>query len=209
MLRFLARTIAIDLSILCCVAASGKGQNTILDTNVSVPPEPVTMQNFAISLGLQGKVHVGVELVPEQAPLKVSMLGDDSRLRAVLDSAVGADARYRWKQDGDSIDIFPKVKSKSVFDVVIKRFQAREAMSSQMMNALLHDEDVTKFLAGDGISAGLWIVGSISTKTNSITVRNETLRSVLNRVVESTDQSGWSAFYVNEEGKTQLWFQFW
>jgi hypothetical protein len=155
-----------------------------------------SLTGIAMKLASDSHVPIGIEVAPNDENRSSDVTHSQTTLGAELDRVVSLNPRYEWKISGKAINILPKGERNSVFDVMIEHFEKTNVQSVEMINGLLHDQTVLKYLEARTMTAQLWITGSSPQEKGSILIRNMTLREALNHVIIETHGIAWTAFYM-------------
>jgi hypothetical protein len=104
--------------VFACSAQTGIGRASALAViDYRVPEFVITTSTFgegisALSLSTNSELHLGFEEVLQDAtspsPPRFSLSLKNSTIRQILDALCAHDTRYTWRQDGATLNIFPK-----------------------------------------------------------------------------------------------------
>ena len=208
----LSRVLKIVISAVAVsfLMAQGSVQDELRDKPVAqFTVEKASLLSAVMKLSSATGVPMGVELSSGPEGPDFSLDSRQTTLGAELDRIISNVPQYQWKQTGSVINIFPVSEVDSVFNVVIHQFDAKDVPPIQIVQELLRDAAVARYLAAKKIVAATWITGSVPLSRASLTIENKTLREALNDCLIASNRPGWTAFYQQREQTKNLWFQLW
>lgn len=193
-------------------ATCAYGQRTVLSRAVpAIQSGQYPLQSLLLKVALSTGVPIGIEIVgagPTQ-PQLYSGNEESISLENFLNAIIKKDGPYIWKENGGGINVFPKKEPSDVFMMEVESFQATDVLPMEMLQLLLKQSAIVDYLSQQRITAATWITGSVSPGRFSLSIRNLSLRTAINKIVIATGRHGWTAFYQAQNGKEYLWFQLW
>jgi hypothetical protein len=87
-------------------------------------------------------VNIGVETEPGQPRPSVKINLREATLQDVLDAVVQSQPAYRWRQEGDFVDVYPSKGGSPLLDTVVGNFQVNAASWEEASDALLRLPEV-------------------------------------------------------------------
>lgn len=169
--------------------------------------EEAYLSDIATKLSKDTGVPIGLELLAGDDQKKLDVGDPGTALEAELNRIVQKEPRYKWIQDGQTINILPKENGPAVFDVMVSRFESWNATPYMMLSDLLRNPAVVASLAEEKVTANYLVMGSVPLNRANLQIENQSFRNILNRITIAGHGSGWISVYTENKKGGKLRFQ--
>jgi hypothetical protein len=94
------------------------------------------------------KVPIGIEVIPDsKRTVKINQVRGN--VRQVLEEIVNAEPRYKWEVRDGVINLMPRERNESLLDVMIPKFDLRDANAEDVPAALINLPEIQSWLSSD------------------------------------------------------------
>jgi hypothetical protein len=180
--------------------AASQGQpakdTPLLQRTVSVGMVDVYASQVLEFLAEKYRIPAGIEIVSSRRTKKVpdkkiTIMLHQSPLETVLDTIVQADPSYRWEVNGGVVNLLPKDKDDSLVNIEVKSFQINNLSRLEAKRAIGDLPEVVSKLKSLGLepaAISLWPGRDKRDRLRlSLSLRNTTLRDILNEIAKKTN----------------------
>lgn len=149
-------------------------------------------------------LRIGLETIPEPGP-KIDVIVERGTIRNILDQIIKGDPRYEWREVDGGINVYPKANRSELLEIVVPRFRVAEVNSAQAISTIFNVPTVRRELERKGLSRRDF--GSLPAKSYSslprfsVSLRNVTVRTILNGIMRASGNNYWVFFRYGDHNK--------
>jgi hypothetical protein len=168
--------------------------------NISTVLEQFARQ-YKVPIGFEASTGAGAG-----SELKASRISvEKGTVKDALNSIVGAWPDYQWEQFGGVVNVFPRAHSDSLLNVVAAKFALENANKNDIVPALTQIPEVRRWSARTDLKlrnfSSLPGEPSEHLPRFSITIRNASIRTILNQTMKASSSYYWAYFRYGDHGK--------
>jgi hypothetical protein len=155
----------------------------------------VTMNTALDAIGSKYQVRVGLEYAPndpDQAPISLNFAEENAA--ATLDRLIDQRPDYIWELSDGVYDLHPKLSTDSLLDVHVRTFSVNDVSPEAASHLISALPEVRAWLQKRGVRRRELELGSgpkISGVRLSLTLRDTTVRGILNHLIVKAGKMRW------------------
>jgi hypothetical protein len=148
------------------------------------------------------KVPIGFEATPQESD-KINVMIEQGTVRDVLDQIVQADSRYEWTEADGVINVSPRVNRSPILETVVRRFSVGQVNRVDAISAIfeLPEVKVAQMDVKRRDFGSLPVKPYNSVPQFSLTLRNVTVRTILNEIMKAGGDNYWVFFRYGDHNE--------